>query len=159
MAEQRGPNKALLLVGVLAALAVGIYFLWSSLGRRTEAYVSGKVTLDGTPLAGAQIVFIGEDENHQTPIPAQADDVGTYRLIGPTNGGIPPGAYRVVVTRMALPDGTVPTGEKLHQAREDEQLVNQVPAIYEDRSSTPLRFDIPAGQRSINLELTKQPAS
>jgi hypothetical protein len=140
-------------VGAFVVVALGGVFL----ARPGDARVSGKVTVDGEPVAGAQVIFIGEDENNQAPLVATTGEGGTYCLIGNKGGGIPPGKYKVAVTRMALKDRTVPTGEKLEQARSKGLLLNVLPKVYEHRSTTPLSFDVPPGHRTIDLALRKRP--
>src|SRR5215510_6231132 len=103
--------------------------LLSGLGCSGSAQVSGKVTFDSQPVAGAQVVFVAEDK-------------GEYRLIPNTPAGIAVGKYKVAVTKEALKDGTVPQGEGLEEARTNGLLSNILPKVYEDRATTPLVFDI-----------------
>jgi hypothetical protein len=150
MAEQEGRGWARLLCG---AAAVAVLCL-PGCGR--EAHVSGTVTLDNAPVSGALVVLIGEDEQNKAPVVAQTDDQGKYRLVGHRRGGILPGKYKAVVTKMALADGTVPQGEKLEQARSQGLLLNVLPPAYEDRATTPLAFDVSGGSQTINLELKRK---
>jgi len=113
------------------------------------------VTLDNAPVAGAQVAFIGEGEKN-APIVALTDNEGKYKLVGHHGRGIPAGKYKVVLSKPALRDGTVPTGEKLEQARADNLLVNVLPRIYEDRTTTPLQFDVKIGPSVIDLPLQKK---
>ena len=91
--------------------------LLSGLGCSGSAQVSGKVTFDSQPVAGAQVVFVAEDKASAGPIVAQSDDKGEYRLIPNTPAGIAVGKYKVAVTKEARKDGTVPQGEGLEEAR------------------------------------------
>lgn len=148
-------TQKLLIGGGLAIVAIvsAVFFLMGS----NEAMVSGAVTLDGTPLAEAQVVFLGEDANNQSPVVAQSDESGKYALTGVTGGGIPPGKYRATVSKQTLKDGTRPIGEELEKARIEERLLNTLPKPYEDRATTPLQFEVRSGNNTINLELKKQP--
>jgi hypothetical protein len=121
-------------------------------GCASDARVSGTVTLDGEPVRGAQVVFARDGSG---PVVAQTDDAGRYALVGNTGAGLPPGEYRVTVTKEAMKDGTVPTGEALTQARAKGLLKNVLPAKYAEPGTSPLRFDLAPGSRAIDLPLTK----
>jgi len=155
MADRNALRKSLIYLGVLGAILVLMAILWYVVFRTPEAVVVGRVTLGSEPLIGAQVVFIGEDEDNQTPLVTQTREGGNYRLTANKAGGIPVGKYKVVVTRVALPDGTIPQGEKLVQARNSGQLKNMLPEVYEDRSTTPLVVEVRPGENLLNLELKK----
>ncbi len=157
MGERQGTNHTPILVGVAVAILVAGALVWFLMPGDHEGHITGTVTLENKPLPGAQVVFLGEDEKNRAPIVSQTDDQGQYRLIGNKGRGIPVGKYKVVVTKQALPDGSVPQGERLEQARSQGLLKNFVPKIYEDRSTTLLSFDIQAGAQTVDLKLTKQP--
>ncbi len=59
--------------------------------------VTGKVTLDGQPLADARVVFTPTDETGQSAF-GKTDASGTYSMISGTNKGVTPGSYKVSVT-------------------------------------------------------------
>src|SRR5262245_27380833 len=158
MAEKQAPGNTplLLAAAVLVALAAGslLYLLGS--GPR-EARVAGQVTLDSKPLAGAQVVFLGDEEHNQGTVLAHTDGGGMYKLVGNAGAGVPVGRYKVVVSKWALPDGTVPRGDLLEKARRDGLLTNHVPKAYEDRSTTPLSADLLPGERTVALPLQNRP--
>jgi hypothetical protein len=148
-AERKGSTRLLIVLGAAVALAVVG-------GCGGEARVAGTVTLEGEPVAGALVAFVAADDK-TAPVVAQSDDAGGYALVGNKGGGVPAGKYKVVVTRMALKDGTVPTGERLEQARARGLLQNVLPPAYADRATTPLQFDLGGGGNTINLALKKRP--
>jgi hypothetical protein len=152
MAEKTRSNNVPIVVGVLAlaVVAAGVCY---ALFRPTDARVSGTVTLDGQPVDGAQVVFLRHGEEHPRPVLSRTDDAGAYTLTEP----IPAGKYKVVVSKEAAADGTVPTGPKLERARIDGSLRNILPSAYEDKSTTPLLKDVPRGAVTLDLELKKQP--
>ncbi|MFO0927319.1 MAG: hypothetical protein U0736_09800 [Gemmataceae bacterium] len=157
MADTEAGGRGVWLVvggGVLLAGVIAVLLL---AGGGKEARVSGAVTLDGQPLSTAQITFIGEDEKNASPVVALSEPDGKYRLLGNQGGGVPVGKYRVVVTRMALRDGTIPDARHLQDARNRGLLVNSVPPVYEDRGTTPLQFDLRGGAQTVDLALKKQP--
>lgn len=155
MASNDDGQKKLLIGAGIAIVVIAI--LWFAFMGKKEARVSGTVTLDGTPLPEAQIVFVGEDANNNSPVVAQSDEAGKFVLIGLNGGGVPPGKYRAAVSKQTLKDGTRPTGEELERARVEERLVNTLPKIYEDRATTPLQFEFHPGTNKVDLELKKQP--
>ena len=82
--------------------------------------VSGTVTADGKPVAGANVVFHPADyggDSAQTAY-GRTDDNGKYTLTTPIAGldieqqaGAVEGVYKVTVNRIARPDGTpIPDG-------------------------------------------------
>lgn len=156
MARNEAENSQRLIVGAVIAIVLVVVVGFFFMGKK-EANVSGTVTLDGSPLSAAQVVFIGEDANNQSPVVAQSDEAGKFSLTGNTGGGLPLGKYRVMVTKESLADGTRPAGEGLEKARVDGLLMNSLAKVYEDQSTTPLKFELHQGANTINLELKKQP--
>ncbi len=152
VAESEGSKTLPVLLALLALAALGA--LWYFFARSGDAQVSGKVTLDSAPVSGALVVFLRDGGPGQGPGTARSDEQGSYRLLGNTGGGVPPGKYKVVVTKEALKDGTVPQGERLEQARTQGLLVNVLPSKYEG-ATTPLVFELKAGSNTVDLELKK----
>src|SRR5687767_2272197 len=132
MKDATSRNVAIAVASVILLAVVGYFLL-----RSSDARVSGVVTLDGQPVAEAEIVFLIEGEENPTPVVAHSDENGKYKLIGNNGRGIRTGNYKVVVTKMAAPDRTVFKGENLMQAREQGLLRNILPPVYEDGSTTP----------------------
>lgn len=155
MARHEADDSKRMIIGAAIAIVVVVVIGFFWMGKK-EAHVAGTVTLDGTPLSDAQVVFIGEDANNQSPVVAQSDAAGKYSLTGNTGGGIPLGKYRVAVSKFSLPDGTLPAGEGLEKARVDGLLVNTLAKEYEDQATSPLKFELHKGANTINLELKKR---
>lgn len=152
--EADNSKRTIIAAAIAIVLVVVVGFFWTG---KKEAKVAGIVTLDGAPLAGAQVVFIGDDEKNQSPVVAQSDNAGKYGLIGNAGGGLPLGRYRVMVSKMSLQDGTRPAGEALEKARVDGLLVNTLAKEYEDQATTPLKFELHQGANTIDLHLKKKP--
>jgi hypothetical protein len=153
--ESRKPVVRTVAIG--AVLLVLVLLVWLFFGGSREAYISGKVTLETEPVAHAEVVFVGEAEENRAPLVAITNEQGEYKLTGHQSGGIPHGAYKVTVAKMALKDGTLPKGERLEEARESGLLRNMLPPVYADPERTPLRFEIHAGDNTVNLPLKNQP--
>ena len=145
-------NVSIAMASVILLALVGYFLL-----RSTDAEVSGVVTLDAQPVPDAEIVFLLDGEENPTPFLARSDDKGKYKVVGNTGRGIPTGKYRVVVTKLAMPDRTVLKGENLVLAREQGLLKNILPSVYEEPSTTLLHLTIRRGASSMNLELKSQP--
>ncbi len=146
-------NKGRVAVVAAGLLLLALLLCWWSFGPHSGgSVVTGQVTLNNEPLTGAQVIFLGEEENNQGNLLAVTDEEGYYRLLGQA-GVIPPGKYKVVVTKMALKDGTRPEGRTLEQARRQGLLQNVLPKAYEDRATTPLDVNIGAGSMKIDLAL------
>ena len=70
--------------------------------------VSGTVTLNDQPLANATVTFIPKDGTPGVGGVGKTDAGGKYTLTGSRDdaAGIPPGEYRVVVSKRLMPDGS-----------------------------------------------------
>ena len=116
--------------------------------------VTGKITFKNQPLAGASVVFTPRGETLGTGAFGVTDEQGAYTLTHKTNApGVEPGEYVVLVTRMALKDGSpIPEG----QSAADVEAVQIVPSAFSDPASesaankvtisnetTTINFDIP----------------
>ena len=155
MTEKEGSNNSKIIFGIAGAILV-VVLLWLVF-RSREASVAGLVTLDNEPLAGAQVVFIGENEENQRPYVTQTDAEGKYKVIGDKGAKIPRGKYKVMVSKMVSIDGKPLVGEQILESRENGKLQNMLSPVYEERSTSPLEFDIRSGSNKVNLELKKNP--
>jgi hypothetical protein len=105
--------------------------------------VSGRITLDNKPLAGAWVTFTPKEKTgEQADLEAmgQTDDDGKYSLKANKDGhvGVPAGTYRVLVS---LIDRESRTGK-----------MQQIPANYNTNST--LSFTVPEeGSTAANFDL------
>lgn len=91
---------------VMFALAVGLccfVVMGCDSGLKTE-YVEGVVTLDGTPVEGATVIFSPVDDEVGMSASGTTDADGKYTLTAtdPTakvSGGTLPGEYKIMVTK------------------------------------------------------------
>lgn len=113
-------------------------------GSSAETPVSGTVTLDGDPLAGAAVVFRptgGTPGNGGTGVTGPD---GKYTLVGPQGQkGLPNGSYKVTVSRPLRKDGTPPP-PGLPPIESD--AVETVPAKYSDPAKTELAVTVDAAK-------------
>ena len=125
--------------------------------------VSGKVTLDGEPLAGASVQFMPIDEKGDFakgghPAFGTTDDRGNFELMTfKTNDGALAGQYKVIVQfaetpqiEVALEEGGKKVAPQLaamkagvKQAKTRKREPPKIPAKYSDPKNTPLRERVP----------------
>ncbi|MCC9606036.1 DUF4198 domain-containing protein [Blastopirellula sp. JC732] len=109
------------------------------------APVSGRVTLDGQPLADATISFIPEQGRPST---ATTDAEGRFELttLNPGDGALP-GDHKVTVMKYAAYDAEKPYAK----------LVSLVPAHYVELKTTPLTVTVPkSGDPNVEIALAKK---
>lgn len=110
--------------------------------------VSGKVTLDGQPLANANVVFKSADKRTASGV---TDGTGTYKLMydSETTGVTPgPKTVRITVADVGVEgggaaEGAPPAGEE------------RIPAKYNRQSE--LKADVTAANRTFDFELKSTP--
>ncbi len=121
--------------------------------------VTGKLMLDGEPLAGATVTFTpdikafgGETAYGMT----EAD--GSFGLLtqipgAPPRKGIVEGRYIVTAFKLEMPDGSPVPKDMTDADAEAEGARHVVPPIYLDASSSPLKVEIKSGGEPLVLEL------
>jgi len=111
--------------------------------------VTGKVTLDGSPLAGAQVAFSGTDGH--TPM-GKTNDAGEYRLYYDSeHPGCTPGEKLVRITTGLMDEGTDPEGT----TDDGAPIAEPIPAIYNRQSK--LTADVSPSNRTFNFDLLSKP--
>jgi hypothetical protein len=113
--------------------------------------VTGKVTLDGSPLAGARVAFHGADGH--TPI-GITDSAGVYKLMyDSSQPGCTPGekVVRITTGSAASEEGADPDGA----TEEGAPTAEPIPAKF-NRQST-LKAHVTAENRTFNWDLHTQP--
>lgn len=106
------------------------------------ASVGGKVTLNGSPLTRGTVSFYPTGGGAAATGSVQPD--GAYAISTGRGEGLKPGDYVATV----FANEAVPVG--------GPEIVPKVltPAIYGDKNTSPLKFNIKAGDNSIDLPLT-----
>ena len=113
--------------------------------------VTGKVTLDGKPLPGADVVFLIPDP--PMAFAGTTKDDGSYQLQGVAGKQPPKGHCKVMISRMLKPDGTlVPPGTPPAMAFATESL----PPKYSMANSTELSADVLEGGGEFNFAMTSK---
>lgn len=117
------------------------------------APVAGMVTVDGKPVAAAQVLFTSPDHR---PAAGETDDEGRYVLsTHETGDGASIGTYVVTVT--ARPTLLVPAAGAVGPPTGRQAVIHgqksPVPLKYSDPANHLLTVEVKAGQNDIPLEL------
>jgi hypothetical protein len=123
-------------------------------GSGTFATVSGVVTQDGAPLDGAKVSFYStvDVDGKKSAYGALTDSTGKYLIaaVG-KDPGIPPGMYKVTITKPAVKGGNLPPDYDAAQA-EAAALTSGSPATiaalkdYENPNTTKLSVTLQPGK-------------
>ena len=137
-----------------------------SLSKDKPVKVSGTVTLDGKPVAGAAVQFM-RDGGSGPPAHGQSKEDGSFVLTTYNDGdGALPGDYKVLVTWEEPPPPTFRTSDEKGPSREEVQRALDahraklkklnpvsIPPVYNDPNKTPLRQTVPSpGKVEISLD-------
>jgi hypothetical protein len=123
-------------------LATVFILVLTGCGGISTAPVTGKVILDGKPLAGATVTFIPEGTNPGPTSSGQTDSNGQYSLALVTDAhvkGAVVGKHKVKISAM---EG----GGDSAAGADPKPRVDKVPAEYNTNSG--ITFDVPAGGTS-----------
>jgi hypothetical protein len=120
-----------------------------------EMGVTGLVTLDGKPLAGAEVTF--NCTNPPGIFSGATDENGKYQLW--SNYGANSkleGHCTVKISKMELPPGVQPPPPDIHVSPMMLGAKESLPPKYSDGQKTTLTAEVPAGGGEINFELTSK---
>ena len=139
--------KTYLLVVRLSAL-LGLCSLLAGCGGGVGMPLSGIVTMDGQPLADAEVMY-----SYMGELPAGFSGVavtktapdGSYELSG--DHSLPAGRYRVAVSRLEVAEGTVvdaAMGMDITQLKMQGKAFEIVPPKYSDPAASELTAEVGA---------------
>jgi len=132
-------------------LAVGLSGCGGGGISGAKGTVSGKVTVDGAPLAKGTIIFVGENNGDTASAILNSD--GTYALKYGDGFSIPAGDYRVAFTASNAGE-TPPDPMALMDNPEKYKPNTQIPAKYLDSKTSGLVSVVNAGSNSdVNFDL------
>jgi uncharacterized protein YfaS (alpha-2-macroglobulin family) len=116
-------------------------------GGSGNGKVKGKVTHNGTPVAGARVMFL--DGASTTGPAAITDDGGEYALVG-----LKPADYKVVVYKLVAKKGAVlPEDMDLEQIEASGMGGHALPKKYSTPTSTTLVVTVKGGSNDGDLKL------
>jgi hypothetical protein len=118
--------------------------------------VSGKVTLNGEALAGAQITFIPLGKTQGIGAQARTGADGRYQLTDRRGQpGAAPGNYKVTISKRVMPNGSdVPADDPTPPIESPAR--EKLPTIYSNTARTTLKADIPPQGGDIDFPLKAQ---
>ncbi len=138
-------------------MALTVFLAFCGCGRSTAVLnmttlpVSGKVTLDGKPLAGADVLFSIVDP----PVTffATTKDDGTYQLQAPEGRGASlKGHCNVTISRMVKPDGS-PLNLAAGELPATVGAVEQLPQKYSMPGASELTAEVSEAGGTFNFDL------
>jgi len=114
--------------------------------------VTGTVTLDGKPLAGATVSFVPDGVTKGAGSYGVTSADGKYELQGTQGGaGAAVGYYRVMISKLVMPDGSPIPADT--QSATDVGAKDLLPAIYSSYDVGTLTAEVPAQGGAINFDL------
>lgn len=113
--------------------------------------VSGKILMDGKPLMSAAVTYVADAQKGGLGAVGFTDDQGKYELKWRgQETGVQPGKYKVIISRMAMKDGSPVPPDK---SAADVGAVETMPRRYNDFDVSELYVDVPAGGTTKDFEL------
>ena len=158
---------------VLGAAFCAVLFAGCSGGSSmgTE-YVEGVVTMDGTPVPEAAVMFVPVTEGEGLSATGMTDANGVYKLTAanldgetaPAGGGTLPGEYYVGVLKSVSADGPMSEEEAFEKgvkyvppsSEVAPQITHVVPVKYNNPKESGLKFTVEAGDNDIPITLTSE---
>ena len=129
--------------------------------KGSYATVSGVVTQNGTPFEGAKVTFIStvEYEGKRAAYSAMTDSSGKYLIatVG-KEPGIPPGMYKVTVTKLEATGKSLPKDFDAGQVAASGTGRNLVSQEYENENTTKLSVTLEPGKNE-NQNFDVKPAT
>lgn len=119
--------------------------------------VTGTITMDGKALESASVTFIPVGATRGNGATGYTDSNGKYELATPGGDkGAPVGQYKVLLSKMVMPDGSPYRGES-GVAPMDSPAREVLPAKYSDYDQTILKATVPEGGGEVNLQVKLTP--
>jgi hypothetical protein len=144
-------------------------------GKSTSP-VSGRITVDGKPVATAMVYFIPENDSAPRHAFGMTDADGKFAMnsFAGDKSGVLPGSYKVTIAHSSntVPPMGAPSGNeednaramKDYRQRQEEMrkkptAPGDLPAVYAEANSTPLRFKVPQDGQIANFDLSSSDTS
>lgn len=147
--SRRAAAGALLTV-LLAAVGCG-----SGGGVNRGGKLTGKVTIDGKPVGGGEVIIYGADGKHS--MSGKIRNSGAYEILDP-----PLGACKLAVVTSPIKDVPPPTAKKgpvnfADPVTGEWPLYVRVPDKYEKAETSGLTVEVKGGDQSHDIPLTGKP--
>ncbi len=119
--------------------------------------VDGTITLDGEPQPAVTVSFVPQGETRGNGAMAYTDENGKYELTDAHGGaGAPVGVYRVVLSKLVMPDGT-PYDASAGVPIMDSPAAESLPGVYSDMELSELSFTVPEAGGTADFDLKSKP--
>ncbi len=136
--------------GLVALTFVCALLLMSAgCGRGSGSRATGKVLLNGQPLADAEVLFEMKSKEGAAKYVARSDAEGKFAVVPPGGKAIIPGTYRVAITKWVDKKGKVTDPAEIDQLRAAGMAKNVVPDQYSDFATTPLTAQLQDGKTEL----------
>jgi hypothetical protein len=140
---------------LFATAIVALLLLPAGCSQPGVKKVTGKVTLDGNPLAGADVQFVPKEDLTLGEFGGQTNEQGDFSIsVGGPGMTAKPGLYVVLITKGGIPGVT-----KKPRSEEDLKEVmkrtapgvagQELPAVYGDKASSPFTVEIKEGKTDL----------
>ena len=120
---------------------------------------TGTVTLDGKPLAAADIMFLAQGETKGNGGVGRTDAAGKFELQthDRQRKGIPAGDYKVIISKYVKPDGTDYIPDPNAGPIDTGGFKELLPAAYTEQEQTKLTATIPPeGNKNLEFKLSSK---
>ena len=114
--------------------------------------VTGKVTYQGAALVDAGVTFRPTGDNAVRAAYGRTDEEGNYSLMTPIRDltpeqsqGAVPGTYRVIISKLSMPDGSAIPFGLTHAEVEQLGAVESIPAKYSSEENSTLTANVVPG--------------
>jgi len=146
-------------VGLLVGAALFVALPGCSGKGGTFVTVSGIVKYNGNPVEGAKVKFVSTTESSgvKGDFASMTDSSGKYMVAGGASGGITPGMYKVVITKLVAPSGK---GSAKPEELDPTQLemsglgAHLLPKKYADPATSKFSVTVEPGKNEANFDLT-----
>jgi hypothetical protein len=144
---------------VLASYLVGLSGCSSLPAGPPLVPAEGVVTLDGKPLAGAQVMLEPRGETRGQAVFAKTDGAGKFAVASPDGKqrGAAVGNYRVIISKLVKPDGSDFIPDPNSGPDDTGGFRQLLPSVYSDPVQTTLTADVPdGGTKSLEFKLNSR---
>jgi hypothetical protein len=113
--------------------------------------VTGSVTLDGKPVADAEVAFSPKDDPKLAGSSAKTRADGSFELPPDPRSGrmLEAGNYLVLITKFVQKNGSVPSAEDAGMLLAAGALKNSLPAEYGEAQKSPFKIEIKRGANAL----------
>ncbi|HEY8505628.1 MAG TPA: carboxypeptidase-like regulatory domain-containing protein [Gemmataceae bacterium] len=129
-------------------------------GGGPELPVNGVVTMDGTPLDGATVVFYPEEKGGAFGTGVTGSDGKFVIARSEGKSGLAPGKYKVTVSKMSIPQREgepSPEDPAAVGAVTEAELQADLPPHYSDPAKTVLSYSVTGDGKPIEIKLSSKP--